>query len=1035
MRDMRTLRNFKPNNFRRLLAVTLVAAFALPASAEVPQLKMSLTDEGVKCDCGSMGAFTLGYPSLQMNESASRGKTSVSVNGSTAAVTYDGSTITVTLGSDGTVTFTRSGRPAGYNQCRFEFYVPMSFNDGGSWTVGGASGAFPLAYGSEKLSTGQAGGFSITSPDGAKLAFTDFSRSVYIELQDNRAYGWSVFQANFYTLGGGEGWDVLSWSFKVSLDTSGYVSKYLVDEFGQVERDFPGKITSVDDLKADARTESDYYAALDFPGRLAAKGMTLDRFGGIAGVGARLGLKGTGFFRTARVTVGGRTRWLMLDPLGNPFFHMGVCCFALGDDSTEVAGREDRFTWLPEKTDATYDAAWQDAPGTWWHTRAFSFYRANVIRKYGSFDMNTHVTRAIGRVRQIGFNSIGAFTSAQPSAAAADFPTVLMLDVGSPRALGQVRGMFDPFDAESVSAVENALKGVAAAKDDPLVIGYFLANEQAFEDVPEAVPALDASYAAKQKFVDYLRERYGSIGAFNSAWGVSAASFDALAGTALKVNTDAARADAEAFAGRLADAYYDLVCTTFRKYDGNHLLLGSRWQPKTADREWLCRAAGRHLDVVSVNYYTAAPDPEFVGRVYEWSGGRPQMWSEFFYTSTTESNCASFGYDFPTQRERGEAYSNYLHVATSLDCVTGIEWFTLVDQAATGRYFEGPSGERSNSGIFNVADRPYADLVTSMLGAHLETYGRLLGSDATSAAEEVPQLTLSLTEDGVMCDCGSMGAFTFKYPSLQMNGSGDRQKKSVAVNGSTATVIYDDMTVTVTLGSDGTVTFTRSEYFAGYNQCRFEFYLPLEFYTGGAWTMGGSSGAFPFAYGSEKLFTGFTGGFSITSPEGARLAFTDFTGSVWAELQDDRTWDVSAFQANFFTMGGGKDWDVLSWSFKVSLDTSGCVSGYLVDESGKVVRDFPGTVSSVVRSGASGSSGAQASVTAAPPRTGAYYTVFTSTDLLGVFRAETSSQTAFSGSELPTLTFSADAPVKFARIVISSEPYESGAVFPYGPRE
>ena len=1032
MRD----RNFKPNRCGRLLAVAIVATFALPAAAEVPQLRMSLTEDGVYCDCGSMGTFTFGYPSLQMEGYSFRGKTSVSVSGSTATVAYDGSTITATLASDGTVTFTRSGRPAGYSQCRFEFFVPMLFNGGGAWTAGGASGAFPLAYGSEKLSTGQAGGFSITSPDGAKLAFTDFSHDVYIEVQDNRAYGWPIFQANFYTLGGGAGWDVLSWSFRVSLDTSGYVSKYLVDEFGQVERNFPGKIASVDDLKADARSEAEYYAALDFPGKLAAKGMTLDRFGGIAGVGARLGLEGTGFFRTARVTVGGRTRWLMLDPLGNPFFHMGVCCFALGDDSTEVVGREDRFTWLPEKTDATYDAAWQDAPGSWWHDRAFSFYRANVIRKYGSFDMNTHVARAIGRVRQIGFNSIGAFTSAQPSAAATNFPTVLMLDVGSPRALGQVRGMFDPFDAASASAVDNALKGVAAAKDDPLVIGYFLANEQAFEDVPEAVPALDASYAAKGRFVDYLRERYDSIGAFNSAWGVSVASFDALAGTALRVNTEAARADAEAFAGRLADAYYDLVCTTFRKYDGNHLLLGSRWQPTTADREWLCRAAGRHLDVVSVNYYTAAPDPEFVGRVYEWSGGRPQMWSEFFYTSTTESNCASIGYDFPTQRERGEAYSNYLHVATSLDCVTGIEWFTLVDQAATGRYFEGPSGERFNSGIFNVADRPYADLVTGMLGAHLETYGRLLGSDATSAAAEVSQPSLSLTGDGVKCDCGSMGEFTFGYPIFQMNGGASpRQKKSVTVDGSTATVTYDDATVTVTLGSDGTVTFTRSGRPAGYNQCRFEFYMPMEFYAGGAWTMGGSSGAFPFAYGSEKLFTGFLDGFSITSPEGVRLAFTDFSRSVWAELQDDRTWDVSAFQANFFTMGGGDGWDVLSWSFKVSLDTSGCVSGYLVDESGKVVRDFPGTISSVVRPGASGSAGAKASVTVAPPRIGAYYTVFTSTDLLGVFRAETSSQTAFSGSELPTLTFSADAPVKFARAVVSSEPYESGAAFPYGPRE
>ena len=48
----------------------------------------------------------------------------------------------------------------------------------------------------------------------------------------------------------------------------------------------------------------------------------------------------------------------------------------------------------------------------------------------------------------------------------------------------------------------------------------------------------------------------------------------------------------------------------------------------------------------------------------------------------------------------------------------------------------------------------------------------------------------------------------------------------------------------------------------------------------------GSMGAFPYAYRKEKLFQNSVGSFSVTSPKGVRLAFTDFSRSVWSEPQD-----------------------------------------------------------------------------------------------------------------------------------------------------
>ena len=42
---------------------------------------------------------------------------------------------------------------------------------------------------------------------------------------------------------------------------------------------------------------------------------------------------------------------------------------------------------------------------------------------------------------------------------------------------------------------------VAADASEPLLIGYFLDNEQAFEDIPRIVPGLKSDHAAKRELV------------------------------------------------------------------------------------------------------------------------------------------------------------------------------------------------------------------------------------------------------------------------------------------------------------------------------------------------------------------------------------------------------------------------------------------------------------------------------------------------------------------------------------------------------
>jgi hypothetical protein len=66
----------------------------------------------------------------------------------------------------------------------------------------------------------------------------------------------------------------------------------------------------------------------------------------------------------------------------------------------------------------------------------------------------------------------------------------------------------------------------------------------------------------------------------------------------------------------------------------------------------------------------------------------------------------------------------------ALGFVVGIEWFTLIDQAVTGRWFSRYSGESANTGLFSVTDRPWKGMLSEMMKTNYEIYDVLLGRRA-----------------------------------------------------------------------------------------------------------------------------------------------------------------------------------------------------------------------------------------------------------------------------------------------------------------
>jgi len=695
--------------------VAVLLCSTLAARAEL----LSLTDQGVKIDGGTMGTFDFGYPSLNgATPEATQKVLAKTITGNTATIKYDkGATATVTI-SGNDVTFAFQAIPANVKEVKYEMFIPFSYQQGGKWKAGtGEAVAFPVdKQVNPHLYQDHTPSFTIINFDANSFTL-GLPENSYFELTDNREWGWAIFAVQNHVPFNPDNPNQKFTITAGSTAAAGAPPIHLVDSIGQLaSRDWPAKVKSVDELKADVADEQVYYASLKPP--------TFDKFGGLPNSGPKLGLQKTGFFHVEKKG----EKWNLVDPDGNLFFHLGICAFAPGDDYTKVAGRKSAFEWLPP-ADGEFKTAYLPSMGD----GVFSYHTANMIRKYGKpYNLDDFQATMIDRVRKVGFNSIGAFSPlADAVLQAKSFPYVESLPFGPWDALKMIPGItntWDPFDPASVALVQKSFaEDLPKRANDPLLIGYFLTNEPIYEDIPKVVPTLKGSeHACKLELVKMLQAKYPTIDAFNKAWGASAASFDALNDTPLAVNTKEASADMHDFTGKFFDTYFKLVADTFHKYDTHHMLIGNRFQPGTINNEQLCRTAGKYLDIMSFNYYTNGVDKDFVNRIYGWTG-RPMFFSEFYWVGNKESGLSG-GNDVGTQQNRGLAYRNYIEQSASLGYVVGIEWFTLVDQAATGRWFSDYTGERANTGLFDVADRPYKPMLAEMMKTNYDIYNVLAGA-------------------------------------------------------------------------------------------------------------------------------------------------------------------------------------------------------------------------------------------------------------------------------------------------------------------
>jgi hypothetical protein len=444
--------------------------------------------------------------------------------------------------------------------------------------------------------------------------------------------------------------------------------KPVVDEFGQwIPDQSPRKVKNLEQLKKEWAEEEKALRPGDF---------NYCSYGGYLGTQA----KATGFFRVEQVD----GKWWFIDPDGHFFLSVGAGASGMGPGAgrTVVEGRESYYAALPPANVRPSTPARSGGGGRGFGFlggASVSFYSWNLFRRFDEDWETKWAELAIRRMEAWGFNMgpgrVNKVWEAKPK------PYLMMLGQwqGTLTSFLSLTDVYSPDFPRIVD--EAAATRMAALKNDPYLVGYFIGNEPAWpgresECVDRILAGPDTATQCELKA--FLRE--GD-------------------------NPERRKT----FVMQAFERYIQVVNAAARKYDPNHLNLGIRFGRVPPDD---VIRMGRFFDVTSHNiYYRYDPSP-LLQKIYKLTG-RPILIGEYHFCTPGYGLAAGLT-QVRNQEERGVAYRYYLEHAAAVPAFVGADWFQFVDQSVTAM----SNGENYNLGFVDVTDRQYRELVEASKLTH-----------------------------------------------------------------------------------------------------------------------------------------------------------------------------------------------------------------------------------------------------------------------------------------------------------------------------
>jgi hypothetical protein len=269
---------------------------------------------------------------------------------------------------------------------------------------------------------------------------------------------------------------------------------------------------------------------------------------------------------------------------------------------------------------------------------------------------------------------------------------------------------------------------LAGFKDDPWVLGHFIANEPDWDRFAERLLAASGDLPAKQWALTQLEQRYQTVAALNAAWGTTAESFAQLRWPFEheQTPTGAPARDMQELRGAFAQRWCRIWAEAIRAADLHHLLLGSRLHHGDKYPEVIA-ACAPYADVMSLNHYRHGPDVAMLGRLYAMVQ-KPIFIGEYGQNSL-DAGLLTTAVPVTNAAERGSGFGYYTEQLAALPYVIGGHYFQYWDEPITGRF----DSETAYNGFVNVADVPSAPLVAAARATNARIYAVHAGVEAPFA--------------------------------------------------------------------------------------------------------------------------------------------------------------------------------------------------------------------------------------------------------------------------------------------------------------
>jgi len=193
--------------------------------------------------------------------------------------------------------------------------------------------------------------------------------------------------------------------------------------------------------------------------------------------------------------------------------------------------------------------------------------------------------------------------------------------------------------------------------------------------------------------------------------------------------------DEEAFMGYVAGLYFQMTVEIIKKIDPNHLVMGSRLHGAGKRLEPIIRAAGKHLDVVTINYYNSW-GPDLTSNWEKWMD-KPFLITEWYVkgqdvadTDPKFTNYGGAGWIVPTQQDRAYFYEHFTLALLESPLCGGWDWYRYIDQV------DQVDGDSVNKGMLTNSYENYQPLMDSMKRINTRVYDLVEFFDSNRMATE-----------------------------------------------------------------------------------------------------------------------------------------------------------------------------------------------------------------------------------------------------------------------------------------------------------